>query len=264
MFRSGCCLAPALINLDGKSTLYLPCYKKEERDKWIVSTIHTTAQDALKIGIDDIKELGKPFKGYVSSACFSCHEYEVLLEYFIQEQKKQGIIFTLFPSTGFSYCWQRLLIERINSFVPGFIQMCVDISPILEAMRRKKDMREIELIYKAVELTKDNTKMTFSFAFNYGGRVEILDAVRRLIAEGVPPQNIDEKLFSTYLYSAALPDIDLVIRPAGELRLSNFLIWQTAYSEYYFTKVLWPDFSKKDIDKALQAYSRRQRRFGGD
>ncbi len=115
----------------------------------------------------------------------------------------------------------------------------------------------------ALELTKNNTGMTFSFAFNYGGRTEILDAVRRLIAEGIPPQNIDESLFSRYLYTAGLPDIDLVIRTGGVIRLSNFLMWQTAYSEYYFTDVLWPDFDEKEAEKALLSYSQRQRRFGG-
>jgi undecaprenyl diphosphate synthase len=120
-----------------------------------------------------------------------------------------------------------------------------------------------QAINKAVELTKNNTGMTLSLAFNYGGRAEILDAVRRTIAEGIPAENINEELFNSYLYTAGLPEVDLLIRTAGELRLSNFLIWQTAYSEYYFTKVLWPDFSKKEIDKALLSYSQRQRRFGG-
>ncbi len=105
--------------------------------------------------------------------------------------------------------------------------------------------------------------MTFSFAFNYGGRTEILDAVRHIVAKGISPENIDEKLFNSYLYTAGLPDVDLLIRTGDETRLSNFLLWQTAYSEYYFTKVLWPDFGKKDIDKALLSYSRRKRRFGG-
>ena len=117
-------------------------------------------------------------------------------------------------------------------------------------------------ITKAVELTKDNKRMTVSFAFDYGGRAEIVDAVRKIIAEGVPPQKIDEQLFDSHLYTAGLPEVDLVIRTAGELRISNFLIWQAAYSEYYFTKVLWPDFNSKEINKALLAYSRRQRRFG--
>jgi len=115
----------------------------------------------------------------------------------------------------------------------------------------------------AVEFTKNNKGMTLNLAFNYGGRVEIVDAVRRLITEGIAPQNIDEELLSKYLYTAALPDVDLLIRTGDETRLSNFLLWQTAYSEYYFTKVLWPDFGKKDIDKALLSYSQRKRRFGG-
>ena len=120
-----------------------------------------------------------------------------------------------------------------------------------------------QTINRGVELTKDNTGMLLSVAFNYGGRTEILDAVRHIIADGIPPQHIDEKLFNSYLYTAGLPDVDLVIRTADELRLSNFLIWQSAYSEYYFTKVLWPDFNKKEAAKALLAYSQRQRRFGG-
>jgi undecaprenyl diphosphate synthase len=118
-------------------------------------------------------------------------------------------------------------------------------------------------INRAIELTKNNTGMNLNFALNYGGRAEILDAVCRIIAEGIPSENIDEKLFSSYLYTADLPEVDLVIRTGGEFRISNFLMWQAAYSEYYFTKVLWPDFDSKEIDKALLSYSQRQRRFGG-
>jgi undecaprenyl diphosphate synthase len=120
-----------------------------------------------------------------------------------------------------------------------------------------------QAINKALELTKNNTGMTLSLAFNYGGRDEILNAVRKLVADGIRPEEINEELFNDYLYTADLPEVDLVIRTAGELRLSNFLIWQTAYSEYYYTKVLWPDFDEKEIDKALLSYSQRQRRFGG-
>ena len=120
-----------------------------------------------------------------------------------------------------------------------------------------------QTINRGVELTKDNTGMLLSIAFNYGGRTEILDAVRHIIADGIPPKNIDEKLFNSYLYTTGLPEVDLVIRTAAELRLSNFLIWQSAYSEYYFTDVLWPDFDKKEMEKALLDYSQRQRRFGG-
>ena len=124
-------------------------------------------------------------------------------------------------------------------------------------------------INKAIELTSGNTGMTFTLAFNYSGRAEIVDAVRRLIDAGIPshwipPREIDEKLFSRYLDTDGMPDVDLVIRTAGESRLSNFLLWQTAHSEYYFTQVLWPDFAREDLDRALLAYSERQRRFGGD
>ena len=105
--------------------------------------------------------------------------------------------------------------------------------------------------------------MTLSLAFDYGGRLEILDAVRSIITDEVPPQDIDEKLFNSYLYTADLPDVDLVVRTGGDLRISNFLLWQSAYSEYYFTSVLWPDFNIEELDKALLAYSQRQRRFGG-
>ena len=120
-----------------------------------------------------------------------------------------------------------------------------------------------EAINRAIELTKNNSGMTLSIAFNYGARTEITDAVRRIIAEGIAPENINEQMFANYLYTAGLPDVDLLVRTGDELRSSNFLIWQTTYSEYHFTKVLWPDFSKEDIDKALLSYSQRRRRFGG-
>ncbi|MBA7669380.1 Ditrans,polycis-undecaprenyl-diphosphate synthase ((2E,6E)-farnesyl-diphosphate specific) [subsurface metagenome] len=120
-------------------------------------------------------------------------------------------------------------------------------------------------INRAVELTKNNTGMTLNYAVNYGGRQEILDAVGRFIAdEGAPPLQIDEASFSRHLYTDGIPDVDLLIRTGGDLRLSNFLIWQAAYAEYYFTPVLWPDFDEKELEKALLSYSQRQRRFGGD
>lgn len=117
-------------------------------------------------------------------------------------------------------------------------------------------------IMRAVEVTEDNSRMILSVAFNYGGRAEIVDAVRKILTEGVQPEEINECTFENYLYTAGLPPVDLLIRTGDELRFSNFMIWQTAYSEYYLTDVLWPDFSKDDVENALISYSQRRRRFG--
>ena len=118
-------------------------------------------------------------------------------------------------------------------------------------------------VHKAIEMTKNNTRMTLSIAFDYGGRAEILEAVRRIIRDHVAPEDITESSFNKYLYTANVPEPDLIIRTGGEQRLSNFLIWQAAYSEFYSTPVLWPDFGEKEIEEALTAYSHRERRFGG-
>jgi undecaprenyl diphosphate synthase len=115
----------------------------------------------------------------------------------------------------------------------------------------------------SVKLTAANKGMTLGIALNYGGRAEILDAIRKIVSAGLKPEKLDEKNFRKYLYDSDLPDVDLVIRTGGEYRTSNLLIWQTAYSEYYFTPVLWPDFTEGELDKALLDYSQRQRRFGG-
>ncbi len=120
--------------------------------------------------------------------------------------------------------------------------------------------RQIE---QAVALTAGNTAMTVCVAFNYGGRSEVVAAIRRIVAEGVPPAEIDEALVSRHLYTDGLPDPDLIIRTGGQQRLSNFLIWQAAYAEYFFTPTYWPDFSRADVDEALAAYARRVRKFGG-
>jgi undecaprenyl diphosphate synthase len=120
-----------------------------------------------------------------------------------------------------------------------------------------------QLVLDAIDLTKDNDRMTLCVAFNYGGRAEIVEAVRRIVAEGVSPDRIDDALFTSYLHTAQLPDPDLIIRTAGEIRLSNFLLWQGAYAEFVSTPVYWPDFDVHDIDEALLAYSQRKRRFGG-
>jgi len=119
-----------------------------------------------------------------------------------------------------------------------------------------------EKVKAALELTKNNTGLTLCLAFDYGGRDEIVQAARRMASAGIPSDNIDESVLTQYLYSPDIPDPDLVIRTGGETRLSNFLLWQAAYSELYFTPVLWPDFGPKDVEEAFSEYKRRQRRFG--
>lgn len=117
-------------------------------------------------------------------------------------------------------------------------------------------------IRHAIEVTAHNERITLNVAFNYGGRAEIIDAMRRALAEGVTPEELTEERFGRYLYANDLPDPDLIIRTGGEWRLSNFLIWQAAYAEYYATPAYWPDFDEKELDKALLEYGLRERRFG--
>ncbi|MBN2470394.1 MAG: isoprenyl transferase [Anaerolineae bacterium] len=117
-------------------------------------------------------------------------------------------------------------------------------------------------VQQAIEKTKDNDRLILNIAFNYGGRDEIIRAVRHMVADGVAPEEITEERLSSYLYTAGLPDPDLIIRTSGELRISNFLIWQGAYAEYYATPTLWPDFNRDELRKALLAYCKRERRFG--
>jgi undecaprenyl diphosphate synthase len=118
-------------------------------------------------------------------------------------------------------------------------------------------------INRAVAVTGHNTRITVCVAFNYGGRTEIVDAVRALIADRARPEAVDEAAIAAHLYAPDVPDPDLIIRTAGERRLSNFLIWQAAYAEYYFTPTLWPDFGRAEIEAALHDYAARERRYGG-
>lgn len=118
-------------------------------------------------------------------------------------------------------------------------------------------------VEEAICLTQNNDGLTLSIAFDYGSRDEILAAIARILAEGVRPESLNVSMFANYLYTEHIPDPDLIIRTGGEQRLSNFLLWQAAYSEYYFTSVLWPDFDDTEVSQAINDYKRRQRRFGG-
>jgi len=118
-------------------------------------------------------------------------------------------------------------------------------------------------IQKAIEQTRNNDRLILNVAFNYGGRAEIVRAVKQIVAAGIPAEEITEQTISQHLYTAFQPDPDLIIRTGGELRLSNFLIWQATYAEYYSTPVFWPDFNREELRKALEHYCSRERRFGG-
>jgi undecaprenyl diphosphate synthase len=154
----------------------------------------------------------------------------------------------------------RILEQTLDRELPELHRQGVQLRHIgrLEGIPEALKQRVCE----AIELTKDNDRIILNVAFNYGGRTEILDAVRRIVKSGIDPDRLDEELFSQYLYTVGLPDPDLIIRTAGELRISNFLIWQSAYAEYYATPTYWPDFGEEELYNALLEYSRRERRFG--
>jgi undecaprenyl diphosphate synthase len=131
-------------------------------------------------------------------------------------------------------------IGRLDQLKPGF---------------RKK-------VIKAVEYTKENTRLVLNVAFNYGGRDELVYAIQEIVKDGLHPEEITEDLLSKYLYTSGVPDPDLIIRTSGEMRGSNFLIWQGAYSEWYFPATYWPDFDKEELRRALCEYAHRERRYG--
>jgi undecaprenyl diphosphate synthase len=153
-----------------------------------------------------------------------------------------------------------LLAKKIDRETQAFHQENIRLVHLGRLDRLSQKLRE--KVKAAVELTKNNTGLTLCLAFDYGGRDEIVQAASRIADAGIPADNIDESVFARYLYATDIPDPDLVIRTGGESRLSNFLLWQAAYSELYFTPVLWPDFGLKEVEEALSEYKRRQRRFG--
>ena len=119
-----------------------------------------------------------------------------------------------------------------------------------------------EQVLDAIELTKNNDRLVLNVAFNYGGRDEIVHAIQKMIKDGILSEDVNDELVSRYLYTAGVPDPDLIIRTSGELRVSNFLIWQAAYSEWYVTPTYWPDFDKDEYARALEAFAQRDRRYG--
>lgn len=157
-----------------------------------------------------------------------------------------------------------LLVEYCRKEVSALNEKGVRINAIgrldeLPALQRDE-------IYRAMAATRNNTGLVLNLAVNYGGHAELVDVVRavaqRVKAGELAPEEIDEAVVSNHLYTAGLPELDLVIRTAGELRLSNFLLWQAAYSEFWVTDVAWPDFTREHLEQAISDFSRRDRRFG--
>lgn len=153
-----------------------------------------------------------------------------------------------------------IVADVIDSELEELHQQGVQLRHVGHLDRLPDDLRE--KVLKAVELTRNNTRLVLNVAFNYGGRDEIVCAIRQIIQDGVRPEDVTTDLVSRYLFTSGSPDPDMIIRTSGELRISNFLIWQAAYSEWYVTPILWPDFDREELLKAIEAYSKRDRRFG--
>jgi undecaprenyl diphosphate synthase len=153
-----------------------------------------------------------------------------------------------------------LLAKKIDQETQGFHQENIRLLHLGRLDRLSQRLKK--KVQAAVELTKNNAGLTLCLAFDYGGRDEIVQAARRIANAGIAVDNVDEAVFARYLYRPDVPDPDLLIRTGGETRISNFLLWQVAYSELYFTPVLWPDFGPRDVEEALAEYKSRQRRFG--
>jgi len=135
----------------------------------------------------------------------------------------------------------------------------------LRFLGRREHLPEsvLEALEEAEDLTSGNDSLDVYIALNYGGRAEIVDATRRIVEDGLSPEDVDEMTFASYLYAPDVPEVDLMIRTSGELRVSNFLLWQIAYAEFYVTDTLWPDFSPQEFLRALESFGSRSRRRGG-
>ena len=155
----------------------------------------------------------------------------------------------------------RLFLETARKQVPELNRR----GARLRFLGRREGLPEpvLEALQEAEELTAHNESLDVYIALNYGGRAEIVDAARRMAADGVPPEEMDEETFARYLYAPEVPEVDLVIRTSGELRVSNFLLWQIAYAEFFVTDTLWPDFSPEEFMQALRSFVVRSRRRGG-
>jgi undecaprenyl diphosphate synthase len=188
----------------------------------------------------------------------------------IEEFGQRGVeVLTIFAFSTENWKRPHLEVRGLMWLLPRTIDR--ELQPLHEAGVRPHYFGRLEVldagvrhqVEHAVERTRHNDRMTVCVAFNYGGLAELVDAMRKLIADGIPPESVTEELVDSYLYTAGVPDPDLIIRTGDEQRLSTFLIWQAAYAEYHFTDTYSPDFGAEDIDAALADHSCRERRLGG-
>lgn len=155
----------------------------------------------------------------------------------------------------------RILGSAIESETAELHRQGAQLRHIGDLDALQPDLRQSVL--EAIELTKDNSRIVLTLAFNYGGRQELIHAISNMLRDGIDPETVDDATVQKYLYMPDLPDADLIIRTSGEWRLSNFLLWQSAFSELHFSPKFWPDFGTEDLDAAIIDYSQRERRFGG-
>lgn len=155
----------------------------------------------------------------------------------------------------------QLFLETARAKIPELNKRGARLRFLGRRERLPESVREA--IREAESLTAANSQIDVYIALNYGGRSELVDATRRMISDGLQPEEVDEETFSRYLYAPEVPEVDLVIRTSGELRVSNFLLWQIAYAEFYVTDTLWPDFSKEEFMRAVESFASRSRRRGG-
>lgn len=166
--------------------------------------------------------------------------------------------------------WQRpkaevnALMRLLDSYLRKEMKKLADDNIVFRAIGDLQRLPETiqELLKKFESLTKSNTGLLLTGALSYSGREEILNAINRMLKNGVKPGEVNEKTFENFLYTTGIPNPDLIIRTSGEMRLSNFLLWQAAYSELYFTETLWPDFTREEFISAITEFKKRERRFG--
>lgn len=154
----------------------------------------------------------------------------------------------------------KLLEKGLTDNLQRYAKEGICVKVIGQKERLPKSLQEA--IIKTEEITKDNKNLQLNFAVSYGGKWDILQAIKKIVDEKIPVEKIDEQLFESYLSTAGLPNPDLIIRAGGEMRMSNFVLWQAAYAELYFCPKFWPDFTEQDLDEALAEFDNRSRRFG--